>query len=602
MLNINNLQKKTLKITIPIFLMMVFSFIFIPGVSASQPISIVGTNIYNLEDCTYFTYTEEQIDNLITTAKAKLTEKGVNADDFNKFNLVVHRWTYGNEINFYLYNDYDIDNNRITFDFTGTPSVPLTVFYQNTNGYIKYSKRNAVDPDKLVYSSFTSSKTNVNTSFQYFENNDGSGVYILTNFDLINKSNEVIISQNFNVEPQSYTFSEDIVATNLSKIKVKFDLPSDTKNLFIDFSYNIKQLSFGVGDFGEPYRVFKSLDENNNEITSISSFSNFRNKDHIKDTIISLIENYYDDNNSPVSHDSTIKALFDDLDLVDKYSNNVDIYIENAINKNLYIDDDNRYLFNNILPLAKRYVFEDYCSGSYSLTLLPDSTIYYYSFEVDVYNYDGTINLSFISNLNYTIEYEYKSDLEDYLTTINMDNYSALILIPKVKNLESGSLSSISSDVYLSGIYDINLLEDIDSKNVLYHHSDYDYSVFSHYQDYHYLNAILLFVKKSFGSVNNTITFDSRYYSYVTKFNLSDEVTINNPNTGEDIAIGDISDFYDYGLDNKKFTFNSFLKPIKFVFESITNFYQNYCPELVQNFFYLIFVFFVVLVLIRVFL
>ena len=220
-----------------------FLFIFIPGskVSAGEPISTVGTNIYNLEDCTYFTYTEEQIDNLITTAKAKLVEKGVNADAFNKFNLVAYKGTYGNEIRFYLYNDYDIDNNRITFDFTGTPSVPFKVHYYYSNGIMIYSKRNATDPGKLVYDYFNSPKTNVNSFFNYAENNDGSGVYILTNFDLKNQSNEVIISQNYGVKNINFDYQYDKKRGPLDKlysIDYIFDSNTFTSDTAIQYEIN----------------------------------------------------------------------------------------------------------------------------------------------------------------------------------------------------------------------------------------------------------------------------------------------------------------------------------------------------------------------------
>lgn len=553
--------------------MMVFSFIFIPRVKAEnvEDNLLIDASKEEFSDFIPFVTDESttKFRGTVTKEQVKAVYDALNYDieTYDKFLIVL---TKGSKVieNLVLYNS----NDSISY-YTEVNQFGSNVLNFNKKvkivGYFLENPTNVEDKDFIVVAG-------------------GDNLIAYREFD----------SSILESKPKSYTFNEDIVVTDLSKIKVQFKLPSNTSNLAIDFKYKISQLGFGVGTLGDPYVSLKSI-ENNIEKTSINSFKSYRNRDHLIEEMKNCVSNYY--NSIGATHDGSksFDTLISKLNSISRYDDHKNLEIESAI-KSVFVENDE--LFVTLYPLALRYVDQDYCSGTYVVSLLPDSTVYEYTFEVDVYNYEGSINLNFTSNLNYEIDYEYKSDLNNFLTTINMDNYSALILIPKVKNLESGSLSSISSDVYLSGIYDINLLEDIDSKNVLYHHSDYDYSVFSHYQDYHYLNATLLFVKKSFGSVNNTITFDSRYYSYVTKFNLSDEVTINNPNTGEDIIIGDISDFYDYGLDNKKFTFNSFLKPIKFVFESITNFYKNYCPELVQNFFYLIFVFFVVLVLIRIFL
>lgn len=614
--------------------MMVFSFIFIPGFKVSATQTVDGQFIYGDSyqyvsatdyDFSNFNFTYNNItytkDYLYEIIENYLNDNNYTIDDFTYIfistpkNVIISDDTM-NSIQIELFSDEIAPANDVCFHFSGYDSQSRFLKYQSSDkswqgaAASKYAhlKINLSDnsvstithqyPQYLPYYSFAVRSMYSNKSYNIYSNYVSNTFLVSKQYDFKIYSTFYYDENLINFKPKSYTFNEDIVVTDISKIKVKFKLPSNTSNLAIDFKYKISQLGFGVGTLGDPYVSLKSI-ENNIEKTSINSFKSYRNQDHLIEEMKNCVSNYY--NSIGATHDGSKRfdTLISKLNSISRYDDHKNLEIESAI-KSVFVEDDE--LFVTLYPLALRYVDQDYCSGTYVVSLLPDSTVYEYTFEVDVYNYEGSINLNFTSNLNYEIDYEYKSDLNNFLTTINMDNYSALILIPKVKNLETGSLSSISSDVYLSGIYDINLLEDIDSKNVLYHHNDYDYSVFSHYQDYHYLNATLLFVKKSFGSVNNTITFDSRYYSYVTKFNLSDEVTINNPNTGEDIIIGDISDFYDYGLDNKKFTFNSFLKPIKFVFESITNFYKNYCPELVQNFFYLIFVFFVVLVLIRIFL
>ncbi len=578
MLNINNLQKKTLKITIPIFLMMVFSFLFIPGVKADD-----GYEFHDINELELFDY--------------EITED-------------------------YLYNTFNVDKNIYPYVFLATGYKSSTV-PKDTTVYIKlyfFKDKPNLIANKFVlwdiprwnfnFSDNVSAlvPTAANISFKVGGKQDINSKISLKSVDNI--------SGNFNIEgyfyyfsnydvsysdsddsaipsskPQSYTFNEDIDVTNISKVKVKFNLPSDTKNLNLSLNYSITGMN-DFGTIGQPYVALKSINEDGKEQIDIS------NTDHVDyDTLVASAcvivncDQYKDWKTNPF--EEMLNGINEDK---------VDYFLNNHVS-DITKWDSFREITNKIIN--KHYNYANHYVDDYNMTLLPDSTVNGYSLEFDTFNYNGNLHLNFTSNLNYTIEYEYMSDNKDYFTTINMKDYAALIMIPKVYDRNNEIQSSISSDIYLSGKYDIEFWESMESKNVLYKKSDYDDIVFSHYHHRLYPNTILYFIKKPVDDSNMDlyIKFDNRYYSYVVKRTLSEEVVINNPNTGEDITIGDISDLYNYGLDNKsKFTFNSFLKPIKFVFESITNFYQNYCPELVQNFFYLIFVFFVVLVLIRIFL
>lgn len=572
MIKIKSLQKKILKIMIPTFLM-IFSFLFIPNVKA------ISSDTYDMSSW-------------IDINEFTLPSKNINTEDYyiviferqDNLGYRLFYWTKNSdEFIFVGANDNDIfpktDTITIKKGSYSNPSWKNLYYFDETEAYSKKFQNSS----SKTGASFSSSKLiYTNIEIRTF------GFYDIIWFDLSKVDFK-----------SSYEFNEDINVTDISKIKVKFDLPEDTSNLYIDLKYKISQLGFGVGTLGDPYVSLKSI-ENDIEKTSISPKESFKNRDGIIEKMKEYVKNYYESINATHDGSENLELLIEKLNSISKYDEYKEINIEAAI-KSIFIEID--VLFDDLYPLALRYVDEDYCSGTYIVNLLPDSTVYEYTFEVDVYNYEGSINLNFISNLNYEIEYEYKTEIEDYLTTINMKNYAALVLIPKVKNLETNALTSIQSDIYLSGIYDIELWEDVESKNVLYRKSNYSYNVFSHYQDYHYLNAILYFINKSIGDGSYYITFDSRYYNYTVKGYLSEEVEINNPNTNENINIGDISDLFEYGIsESNKFTFNSFLRPIKFVFESISNFYNNYCPTIVQQFYYLIFMFFVVLVVIKIFL
>lgn len=502
-------------------MVMISSFFLINKVSAAEPITTVGTSIYNLEDCTYFTYTEEQIENLIQSAKLKLTELGYNAEEFNKFTLTVHRASYGVVAMFYFFNDLDIENNNYRFTLSNDAYAPITVGYSTSNGRIRFYKSKATNAGQLSYDAISKPVTNTNTGFKYFEANDSSGVYILTNFDLKNSSGEVIIPQNYKVEPTSYEFNEDIDVTDISKIKINFELPEDTRNLEVDIKWTFDNYTSGGNGFiTTPYLEFK---HSNGDISLSQDITNLNGG--------------------------------------------------------------------------------DWFSDNYIATLLPDSDITEISLIVDTVKASGLLKANFSSKFPYSISYEYIEEVEDYFVTINMDDYASISLIPKVYNIESSISSSISSPIYKYGIYDVEIWEDLETKKVIDRWDNHSTSQFIYPMYSGYKNCIIHFIKKEVDASERYIKFDSRYYSYVVKKYLNEEVTIINPNTNENITIPDTSDLYKYDSPvDKRFSFNSFLKPIKFVFESITDFYNNYCPEVVQYFFYLIFAFFVILVLVKIFL
>lgn len=396
-----------------------------------------------------------------------------------------------------------------------------------------------------------------------------------------------------NFEPTSYEFNEDIDVTDISKIKINFELPEDTSNLGLELDYSVKVLESSnyEGVIGQPHIILKSLDENNNPLTDVLS-SSYLTKDIIISNMCSIADckQYKEYKTNP----------FEEM-ITDITMEKVDLFLNNYGSSFFGQWDDFK-------ELAQKLIDEDYCTDLYyfdnlNMSLLPDSTVYGYSLEIDTINYEGSLNLNFISNLNYSIEYEYEEENEDYYVMIKMQNRAALVLIPKVYDMNNSISSSFLSDIYLYGTYDIELWEDLDTKNVFDRHNNYSNGVYSHYFDWHYQSSVLYIINKDINSDFTFIRFDSRYYNYVIKNYLNDEVTITNPNTGEDMTIPDISDLYKYDSPtDSRFAFNSFLKPIKFIFESITNFYNNYCPEIVQYFFYLIFAFFVILVLIKIFL
>lgn len=351
--------------------------------------------------------------------------------------------------------------------------------------------------------------------------------------------------------PKSYTFNEDIDVTNISKVKVKFDLPSDIKNLNLSLNYSITGMNI-FGTIGQPYVALKSINEDGKEQTDISNTDRVDYDTLVANAcVIADCEQYKDWKTNP------FEEMLDGI-TEDKVNNFLSSHVTDISKW-----DSFREITNKIIN--RQYNYANHYVDDFNMSLLPDSTVNGYSLEFDTFNYNGSLHLNFTSNLNYTIEYEYMSDNEDYFTTINMKDYAALIMIPKVYDRNNEIQSSISSDIYLSGKYDIELWESIESKNVLYRKSNYEDIVFSHYQHRLYPNAVLYFIKKPVdnSTMDLYIKFDSRYYSYVTKTNLAEEVVINNPNTGEDVTIGDISNLFDSNLENDDFSILDYLDDIR---------------------------------------
>lgn len=390
-----------------------------------------------------------------------------------------------------------------------------------------------------------------------------------------------------------------VVTEDIEKVIVRFDISKELSDFTLSLS--AKSVKGSFGHFGEPYLSKTFFDSDSNKKIDITPFSyltrdsiistlntgilNEAFKDSIKNKKNAIYEKWKDFINDPSEEkwkkygNSFYKS---DLDV-----NHYDLMYEeykNLINGN-YCTNDNYYT-------------------DFNYTFLSDVNYSDLSVEINTSNYVGDLDLKILSNLSYTIDYVYKDSSKNYLKTIDMSDYAALVLIPKVYNFDDSSSTSIMSDIYLKGTYDIELWKDIETKEQLYRYTNYNRNVFSHYFHREYKDEILYFIKKENKQTEKTITFDTRYYNYATKITLTGEIEIVNPNTGETVTVPDISSLYEYesGQEELNNSFNFFIKPIKFIFESITDFYNNYCPVVVQKFFFFVFIMTVCLVLIRIFL
>lgn len=569
-----------------IFLGILFSSVFISSeVSALSNDNTINFSYYNEYDTTIYDY--NWIENYI------YKNHNLDISDF-KYLLLSVQEIADNQFNIFVYfwdNDklpkissYDKNYNYLSFDDnTEIYFIRIALPYENFPNVISGFSGVKEKPENIAY------------GFQipYDSSETGQTAYV-RGFDYLIADDETIFYYSDDVYPKRLNITEDI-----EKIIVRFDISKELSNFNLNLS--AKSVNGSVGQFGEPYLSKTFFDSDSNKKIDITPFSyltrdsiistlntgilNEAFKDSIKNKKNAIYEKWKDFINNP-SEDKWKKYgntfYKSDLDV-----NHYDLMYKeykNLINGN-YCTNDNYYT-------------------DFNYTFLSDVNYSDLSVEINTSNYVGDLGLKIFSNLSYTIDYVYKDSSKNYLKIIDMSDYAALVLIPKVYNSDDSSSTSIMSDIYLKGTYDIELWKDIETKEQLYRYTNYNRNVFSHYFHREYKDEILYFIKKENNQSEKTITFDTRYYSYATKFTLTEEIEIVNPNTNETVTVPDISSLYEYegGQEELNNSFNFFIKPIKFIFESITDFYNNYCPVVVQKFFFFVFIMTVCLCLIRIFL
>lgn len=542
-----------------------FLFIFIPG------FKVKAANTYTLEDFNDYTtlLTEENI-------QAYFDYHNIDRSIYDAYFIILEPSYYNGkpnynqgsgtnyyQVHFYIFNYQDMLDGEI-YILTGVVDGQMSYRFVATKGrdYNLYSRTrylkdfNTEFPNMNTYSDSSNSSVTSKLVGGIDSTTLVEPTVIYTNVDLLYADGSIAFPSS---KPKSYTFNEDIDVTNISKVKVKFDLPSDISQLDIDFNYKISFSDGGSGVLGIPYLSSKSVNESGEKKgTTYSSNNFFKNRDDViesmKNVITSLSDNYFESD----INNRNFNTCIENLEKIDKNSQNKENLIRSELKK-WYFDKTVEKLYS----LALILVNQDYYMDSYLFSIYhaSTSTITDFSFVIDTSNYIGTINLNFTSNINYTIEYEYMNDNKKYFVSINMKDYSALIMIPKI----TGDALSTQSQIYLSGVYDIEYWDNLETKSVLYKKSNFNNSIFYRQLFQKFDNAILYFIKKPVvdPDMDLYIKFDSRYYSYVVKKTLSEEVVINNPNTGEDITIGDISGLYDSNLKNNDFSILDYLDDIK---------------------------------------
>ena len=231
------------------------------------------------------------------------------------------------------------------------------------------------------------------------------------------------------------------------------------------------------------------------------------------------------------------------------------------------------------------------------------------------------VRVYFESNLKFSVKYI--DNENDYMETVDFTGKYAVTFKPKQINEDM----LLGFGFGIEGLYAIQLRDSYYSDyNVLKYYtigycdggelnssisttcSNNSYLVYFDYKKGN-IEQVVTVVNKNYGNEKNikaTVTYDTRYFSYVIHDTPSSRPVMKDPITGNDITLGDLTNFDVYLFKDKNdsffqmFTnaFSSFKNVIVEIFQNLTYFY-NSLPIVLQNFFIVIFTFVLFMFLIR---
>lgn len=377
------------------------------------------------------------------------------------------------------------------------------------------------------------------------------------------------------------TFNElnEVIDTNeIRSIQLDFIIPSNSLGTSLDFSYNI---SSSEKLFDGPYftssEIYCSTDE-----TGASSCMPFAKS----------IDWYLDYNFATTQND---------------------------ILKN----------YNTIIEKYSHYKVNDYIYNLFDESKSVESISMFISFDT-VSGFD--VNINFESNLKFNVIYNYKNTsdvvdgpfLEDYYSTIDLTGKYGVAFLPQT-NLDD-SLTGYRTLFQADNLADIQLRDNYDGKEYLIlsayslnycneflsNQNKIPYScsntngIFDFYINQDMDRQTLFFINKNYDNNSKlNITYDTRYYSYIIFETENSTGSVVRPGEEEEteIYIGYFYNYYDkYKNYELEHSFDIFLKPINFIFDSISDFYNYYCPPVFKSFLIISFTFVVSLILIKLFL
>lgn len=504
----------------------------------------------------------------------------LNDDFFNKGWELLEGKTWNElENNTYSYSTWNTPLHQENFPFV---ECEYTNNSSNTNPRI-----NCYFLMDYSYSSESSSSVKVNSStLNNFAYAPGFTYYINTGEYAHNKSNNFSISKSgvsqinfdvyngetllksksfdYNPGPTSFEFSEIINTNLIDSVEFKFtDIPlSETGIVYnYDFASVFSDGSYSEMQFSQPFgrEYYTGCDE---ETQSCSS--SLKSKDY----------------------------LFYDLDFISRHYELLDVRIFNES--------------------------PEHITSSYSI-ILP--------LEHDIGKY---IDIFFHSDYEFEVIFHYKSDEDStnsYLETIDITNKYGVVFLPWYDNdIYVDRDTFYLTDFKVVGNVDIQVTDSRDpvDYNILQLYSmnycNHSYQeqtnipyncdnltgVFKFKIDNLTANQTLRFVNHAYSTSQGTktlITYDTRYFNYTILDTPYSTGEVIDPVTGEKHNIN-LNDFYNqfnnHSNSGFKSALNRFLSPIKFIFRNISNLFNNYLNQSLQDYFFFAFSLMLIILILRV--
>lgn len=415
-----------------------------------------------------------------------------------------------------------------------------------------------VDTEEPFYSSFyesyTYSQISFNSSYAYY-----------TNVDILDVDGNVVFAKN----------SDDYEKKHIINFKLNGGYAIDSYQSNLE-KKAIKQEMENAWTLYDTYKDSKSIMQEWNQLFLNPSLENFEtfadtyvtifNVDELKNIYMKIINKEY---SQPITYTEDF-SLNISTDIFEEYLTNLVIAKDNMQFYGLYYDEN----------FTIKVTIDDVISS--------DVTLYA---KFNYSSVDDLLNNVTFNKFTFDTNYEYA-----IISTGNSNSDVYLGLRKRLFNLEIYEYLD-SSKEYIMGST-LCLVPDFLNNDVNYYRLDPLRTNNS--------NVIVLPRSKLEDFNNSVLTTYYDFYlsdnAYVRYTNSLSKTVIVDKNGNE--IITDLQESYNYSQsalvkDEIKVGLNTFIKPINFIFSSITDFYNNYCPAVVQKFIYISFMLSIVLIVIR---
>lgn len=279
------------------------------------------------------------------------------------------------------------------------------------------------------------------------------------------------------------------------------------------------------------------------------------------------------------------KMIFNfDVNALSDRNNKFDVHTSLSILGDFDFDTKEYKVCSECFKVSEPYLEYTLSTGEKDLVLIRNEDLYNrklnYDFSLDnVYNKklpDDIVELKLIIPMDYindvrfqvgletkipfTYSYEKDSDYEPYYETIDLSNKYGVMLMPKLKDNNSG----IMSTVFYGDVESILVYDTYDYKNAVGDSYEADPSFFQ----YVFFRSDIdynLFVKSERDDVMGSyVKIDNRYFSYYVVENKYSMGQVENPNTGN-------SDYIDFGyVDSRYVSFTDISSVFDYISEQLS--------------------------------